>query len=350
MTTTSTTDVPTAGVQAHDNLFARMRKQTSFWMALVVIAMIVFFGLTSPNRVFLRYDNLVSLSLDATVGLVLAFGMTFLLGAGQLDLSIGANLILSSVLGAKTLTALGGTREQVVVGEFPNLGPALLAAIAVALITGMAFSAINAFAIVVLKINSFIVTLATTGLGTGAALVITNGIDVPNLPVELQDNFSGVMVFGAIPAPVIVPLVLGPVLWWVLNRTRFGIHTKAIGSSTQAASRSGISVSAQIVRLHLLMGALAAIAGFISISRFGTTSVGAHTTDALAAIAACVIGGTSLFGGRAFIGGTVIGTFVPVVLSSGLIMIGVTSFWQQIVVGLILLVAVWIDQRRRSRT
>jgi ribose transport system permease protein len=339
----------TAAVDESAASFAgRLTKHTSFWMALVVILMIAGFGLASPHFVFWRYDNLVSLSLDATEGLLLAFGMTFLLGAGQMDLSVGANLILSSVLGARTLAALGGTPSQVASGHYPHLALGIVAAIVVALVSGMAFSAVNAFAIIVLRINAFIATLAMTGIGTGIALVITNGIDVPNLPTQLQTNFSGVMLLGVIPAPVLVPIVIGLVLWWVLNRTRFGVHTQAIGSSRPAAQRSGVRVSRTVLKMHLLMGALAAIAGLIDISRFGSTSVAAHTTDALAAIAACVIGGTSLFGGRASIGGSTIGTFIPVVLSSGLIIIGITAFWQQIVVGLILIVAVWIDQRRRK--
>jgi ribose transport system permease protein len=329
-------------------LLARLRRQTSFWMALAVIALVIFFGFASPDRVFWQYDNLVALSLDATAGLILAFGMTYLLAAGQLDLSVGANVIVSSVLSAKTLVALAGTPEQVSVGEYPHLGPALIVALIVAVAAGFAFSVINAVAIVTLGINSFIATLATTGIGTGIALVITDGIDVPNLPTALQNEFSGVMVLGAVPAPVILPIVLGPVLWWFLNRSSFGTHVQAIGSSRQAAQRAGIPVKRRLFQIHLVMGFMAATAGFVDISRFGTTSVGAHTTDALAAIAACVIGGTSLFGGRGYLGGSAIGTFIPVVLSAGLIIIGITAFWQQIAVGLILLGAVWIDQRRRS--
>jgi ribose transport system permease protein len=217
-----------------------------------------------------------------------------------------------------------------------------------ALISGMAFGATNAILVTRLHVNSFIATLATTGIGTGIALVITNGIDVAYVPPALQSDFSGVKLLGLVPEPVMLPVVIIPILWYLLNRTRFGVHTQALGSSRLAATRAGIDAPRHILKLFMLMGVMAALAGLVDVSRFGTTSVSAHTSDALAAIAACVIGGTSLYGGRASIGGSTIGTFIPVVLASGLIIVGVTSFYQLIAVGVILIVAVNIDQRRHT--
>jgi ribose transport system permease protein len=323
-------------------------RRTSFWIALIVVALCVIFEVLSPGQVFLSYNNVVAMALDATEALILALGMTFLLGAKELDLSVGANLILSSVFGAKTLVAVSGTATQTANGQYPHLALGIVACLIVALGCGVAFGCVNGLAVTVLRINSFIATLATTGIGTGIALVVTKGIDVPNLPGALQSGFAGFKVLGIVPEPVLIPVVLVPVFWWVMTRTRFGLHTQAMGSSRQAAERAGIRTHRHLVRLYMLMGALAAIAGFVDISRFGTTSVSSHTTDALAAIAACVIGGTSLFGGKAYIGGTTLGTFIPVILGSGLVIIGISSFWQQVVVGLILLVAVYIDQRRRA--
>jgi ribose transport system permease protein len=135
----------------------------------------------------------------------------------------------------------------------------------------------------------------------------------------------------------------------VLSQTRYGMRTYAIGSSLDASTRAGINVRFHVLTLYGLMGLLAGIVGVMDVSRFATASIAAHTQDNLAAIAAVVIGGTSLFGGKGRMGGTVIGALIPAILRNGFILMDVQPFWQNVAVGAVLIVAVYIDQERRRR-
>ena len=136
----------------------------------------------------------------------------------------------------------------------------------------------------------------------------------------------------------------------VLALTRFGRHTYAIGSNEEAARRAGINVDRHLIKVYALQGILAGLAGFLSLARFSTTTIGGHDTDNLQSIAAVVIGGTSLFGGIGTMLGTVFGVFIPAVLNNGFIIVGVQAFWQEIAVGAVLIGAVYLDQlRRRSQ-
>jgi ribose transport system permease protein len=135
----------------------------------------------------------------------------------------------------------------------------------------------------------------------------------------------------------------------VLAQTRFGRYTYAVGSSAEGVRRAGVSVDAHLIKVYTLMGGLAGLAGFLNLARFGTTTIGGHTTDNLNVIAAVVIGGTSLFGGIGTILGTVFGVFIPAVLQNGFIIVGVQPFWQQVAVGIVLIAAVYLDQLRRAR-
>jgi ribose transport system permease protein len=156
-------------------------------------------------------------------------------------------------------------------------------------------------------------------------------------------------VFGQIPWLVVIALAVAIVFGIVLAMTRFGRHTYAIGSNEEAARRAGINVDRHLIAVYGLAGTLAGLAGYMSLARFATTTIGGHATDNLNAIAAVVIGGTSLFGGIGTILGTVFGVFIPVVLQNGFIIVGVQAFWQQVAVGAVLIVAVYLDQLRRAR-
>lgn len=329
-------------------LLGRAKQTTAFWMLVSLLLLVAIFGLLSPNHVFFSVSNLFTIALNAAELILIAAGMTYLLGARQLDLSVGANLTLSSVLAAKTIVGLAGTPAEVSAGEYPHLAFAVVAGTLVALATGSAFGLINGILVTRLRLSSFLVTLATTGIGLGATLVITHGANVPDLPRSLQSGFAINRIFGIVPMPVVLSIVVAAVLWFVLTQTRFGIHTLAIGSSPEAANRAGINTGRHLICLFVLMGFLTGVATMIDISRFATTNISGHQTDNLQAIAAAVIGGTSLFGGVASIPGTVIGTLIPVVLGTGLVILRVDSFYQLIVVGMIIIVAVYIDQKNRQ--
>jgi ribose transport system permease protein len=335
-------DAPQAGRQRGSLL-----SSNAFWVSIVLLALWVLFSLITPHHAFFSVDNFLTMALDASELLLLSMGITFLLGAGQLDLSIGSNLILSSVVASKVITSLGGSTAHISAGTYDHLGLALLLGIPAGVATGAAFGLVNGLLVTRLKINSFIVTLATTGIGLGTSLVITHGTDVPYLPLSLQSGFGVKKLFGVLPLPVIVAAVIVGILWFVLSSTRFGMRTLAIGSSVEATERAGIRTDRHLVALFLLMGALAGLAAILDIARFGTTNVAGHQTDNLQAIAAAVIGGTALFGGVASIGGSIVGTLIPVTLTTGLILVRVDPFYQLIAIGVILIAAVYFQERRR---
>jgi ribose transport system permease protein len=326
----------------------RLTRSTAFWIGTALLGMVIVFGLISPDHAFVRPSNLLTIGLNAAEIMILAVGMTYLIGAGQLDLSIGSNLILCSVFSAQAIVGLAGSPEQVISGEYPNMPLAIVAGILVALLTGGLFGLVNALLVTRMRITSFIVTLATGGIGLGIALVRTGGGNVSYIPREIQLSFGSAKLFGLVPVPLIVAGIVAGFLWAVMRLTGFGLRTVAIGSSREAAVRAGVGVDRHLVKLFVMMGLLVGIAGLLDVARFATTNVAGHQTDALAAIAAVVIGGSSLFGGVASVGGTILGTLIPVSLATGLVIMRVESFYQLIAVGIILILAVYWDQRRRS--
>ena len=214
--------------------------------------------------------------------------------------------------------------------------------------TGAAFGLVNGLIVTRLKVNSFIATLGTTGIGAGIAFIITNGADLAYQPTWLQDNL-GAKVVADVPLPALIVGVFVLVLWAVMRFTRFGLHTLAIGSSETSAERAGLRVARHTVAIYVLAGALCGFASLLDLSRFATTNVAGHTNDALAAVAGAVIGGTSLFGGRASVIGAMFGALLAVILQTGLIAVGLTPFYQQVAVGVVLIAAVYADRRRQSR-
>lgn len=345
--------VPTDDDVPRRGLLQTARGSTAFWIGLFIVFIALAFGVASTiahgSPVYLKVDNLLSIGLNASQVMLLAVGMTFLIGAGHLDLSVGYALILSSVLAAKVMVAVGGTAEEVASGQYPNLALAILLGIVTAIVVGALIGLVNGLLVTRLRLSSFIVTLATSGIAYGIALVLTSAANVPYIPDAIQEGFGGLKLLGFLPAPLALALVTAAVLWYVLRRTRFGLWTLAIGSSREAAIRSGVSVNLHTVKLFVLMGALVGVAAVVDIARNANTNVVGHQTDNLQAIAAVVLGGTSLFGGIASIGGSILGTLVPVMLQNGLVIMQVQPFYQFVIVGVILILAVYFDQRRRER-
>jgi ribose transport system permease protein len=218
-----------------------------------------------------------------------------------------------------------------------------------ALAAGLAWGLINGFLVAKANIPAFIVTLGTFGIALGAAELLTGGVDERSVPTRLITGIGTGRLFNQIPWLVVVAAGVCLVFGIVLAQTRFGRYTYAVGSSAEGVRRAGVSVDAHLIKVYALMGALAGVAGFLNLARFGTTTISGHSTDNLNVIAAVVIGGTSLFGGIGTILGTVFGVFIPAVLQNGFIIVGVQPFWQQVAVGIVLIVAVYLDQLRRAR-
>ena len=308
---------------------------SSTWIGLILVGLIVAFSLLSYDT-FVSVSNARNIATDAAVLLVLAVGSTFVIVTAGIDLSVGSVLVFSGVVAAKAMEAVGGNGWGVIA---IGLG--------VSVATGIAWGVLNGVLIARARIPPLIVTLGTLGMALGLALVITDGVDQRDVPTRLVDTIGTGRLFGEIPYLVLIALAVALVCGVVLRSTRFGRYTYAIGSNHEAVRRAGVSVDRHLVKVYALAGGLAGLAGFLSLARFATTTISGHSTDNLQAIAAVVIGGTSLFGGVGTILGTVFGVFIPAVLQNGFVIVGVQPFWQQVAVGAVLIAAVFLDQLRR---
>jgi ribose transport system permease protein len=317
------------------------------WIVVILVGLIAVFTVLTDGT-FFTAENFKNLALDTSEILILAAGMTFIILAAGLDLSVGSVVVFASVVAAKLMADVGGEMQPNGLVTYPNLALGLTVGIGAALLAGAGWGLVNGFVGVRLRVPPFIVTLGTLGMALGFAQVITGGLNVSNVPPQLQEFFGLGEMFGLIPWPVVTAAVIVGVLWMVLAKTRFGLHTYAVGSNLEGARRAGISVDRHVISLYVLMGALAGVVGVIDVARFNTASIAAHTQDNLAAIAAVVIGGTSLFGGSGRMLGTVIGAFIPSILRNGFILLDVQPFWQNVAVGGVLIVAVYLDQLRRK--
>jgi ribose transport system permease protein len=308
----------------------------------VLVALCVLFSALRPDA-FPTLFTLQTLLIEASVLLVLAVGMTFVIITAGIDLSVGSVLVFSGVVAATLMEALtGGDASDA------GIGVVLLGLLG-ALVGGGAWGLLNGLLVAKARIPPLIVTLGSFGAALGAAQLITDGVDVRTVPRVLRDGLG----FGQtaqVPHMVALAAVVTLAGAWLLHTTRFGRRTFAVGSSAEAARRAGIPVRGHLVRVYTGVGLLAGLAGFMSLAYFGTTTISGHSTDNLNAIAAVVLGGTSLFGGVGTVFGTVIGVFIPAVLSKGFVIVGVQQFWQPVAISAVLVAAVWFDQvRRRSR-
>ncbi|MDQ3658386.1 MAG: ABC transporter permease [Actinomycetota bacterium] len=313
----------------------------------ILVGLVVVFTIINGTA-FFNPENFVNITVDASVLLLLAVGMTFVIITAGIDLSVGAVLVLSSVVAAHVMVALSGTEQQVQNYQFPTQGIGIPAGIAAGLLAGLLCGLGNGFLITRLRMPPFIVTLGTLGIALGTAQILSGGTNVPYVPTAIQSQIGERDLFGFLPVPVLITLVVVIVAWLALHRTGFGRYTYAIGSNVDAARRAGINVDRHLLKVYALSGFLSGLAGIVDLARFNTASVSAHDADNLAAISAVVIGGTSLFGGIGTIVGSVVGTFIPAVLRNGFVIQGVQAFWQQVAIGAVLILAVFIDQRRRS--
>lgn len=328
-------------------LGARLLDNTGTWVLLLDVALIAVFTVLSPNGVFWSLTNFQSLALQGTQLVLISVGIALFMSAGFIDISVGANLVLSSVIGARVMLTVAGDRDPAT-GEYAHTGQAIVVSALVCLLCGLLFGIINGFFIAVVGVNSLIVTLGTTGIATGAALLLTSGTDIGNLPEQVQTGF-GISTLGPIPVPTLIALAVAALVWAYFRFSRYGTYTLAIGSSRPAAERAGIRVKPQIVALAATSGALAGLAGFMSLAQYGATTISGHVNDPLAAITAVVIGGTMLEGGRVSIPGTIYGVALALILQAGLVIIGIQAFWQLAAIGIVLLLAVSIDQVRNRR-
>lgn len=325
------------------SMWTKLIAANTFWIALMLLALIAVFTAITPDK-FARLDNFQYLFVETSMLLVLSVGMTFVIITSGIDLSVGSVLIFAGMAAGKTMEALSPD------GNATNADwGVILIGLAAAVVAGTAWGLVNGFLTAVAKIPPLIVTLGTMGGALGVALLMNNGSDVRSVPTELNKTLGYGASFGIVPNMVLVAVVITLIGAWLLHTTKFGRYTYAIGSSAEAARLVGIGVTAHLLKIYVLTGLLAGIAGFMSLAYYNSTTISAHTSDNLNAIAATVLGGTSLFGGVGSMLGTVIGVFIPATLKKGFNVIVVQDFWQLIAVGAVLIAAVWFDQQRRRK-
>jgi ribose transport system permease protein len=322
-------------------LSQRLLGANALWTFLILVGLVVFFTIAAPGTFLTQYD-ITQIATNAAIYLVLGVGMTFVIITGGIDLSVGSVLILSGVLAAEYVVHHGGYNAH---------WPSIAVGIVISMATGTAWGVLQGFVCAKAKVPPLIVTLGGLGVALGIARIVTTGNDVAGgAPNALVETLGLGKLFGVIPWIVIVAVLCTVVFGLVLAYTRFGRYTYAIGSNAEAARRVGIKVERKLIQVYALSGLMSGIAGVMSLAFFHTTTIAGHSTDNLAVITAVVMGGTSLFGGRGSVVGTVIGVFIPAVLNSGLVIIGVQQYWQDVAVGAVLVFAVYLDQlRRRSR-
>ncbi len=295
-----------------------------------VIALIILMAvITIINSNFLTANNLLNLLLQVTSNALIAFGMTFVILTGGIDLSVGSILALSSALTAGLLGS----------------GMPVTLAILISLILGCILGMMNGLLISYGKLAPFIVTLATMTIFRGATLVYTNGNPITKgLSDTFLFQFLGQGYIVGIPFPVIIMFIVFIVLYVLLHKTAFGKSVYAIGGNEKAAYISGVKLNKVKIIIYSISGMMASISGLIITSRLSSAQPTAGASYEMDAIAAVVLGGTSLSGGKGRILGTLIAALIIGVLNNGLNIIGVSAFWQQVVKGVVILIAVLIDR------
>lgn len=302
---------------------------------LLVVA--VAFTIATPD--FLTVNNSLNILRQYSVPAILAVGQTMVIVSSGIDLSVASTAALSgSVMGV----------------AFAHWGWPEPAALGLGLLAGFAVGAFNGFVITRLKVPDFIATLGTFSAVRGVALLITDGLPVPDFSrvVEGRRVPESVSTLGAdsvarVPLIAVVALVCAAIGWFILSRTRLGRSAYAIGGNREAARVSGIRVERSKFLVYAISGLFAAVAGFMLTGRQGSANALMGDGMELQSIAAVVVGGTNLFGGEGTVGGTIIGILIIGTLSNGLSILGVAEFWQRVVNGLIIVAVVAIDQWRR---
>jgi ribose transport system permease protein len=325
-----------AGQPAERSYIGRLFAAQAMQIFFVLLVIIAIFSALSPEA-FLSFGNFRNIATNVSILSIVAMGMTFIIITAGIDLSVGAVLVFSGVAAAITMSAMGGEGWST-----------SLVGLLVALASGLFWGVFNGVLIAKAKIPPLIVTLGSLGIALGLAQILTGGIDRRDAPTVLVDTVGFGRIFGQIPVLTVIALVVIVFCAVLLHRTRFGRHTFAIGSNPEAALRAGINVDRHLIMVYGMTGLFAGFAGLLNLAFFQSTTIAGQSTANLNAIAAVVIGGTSLFGGIGTIGGTVVGVFIPSVLQNGFVILRVQPFWQQAVVGAVLIAAVYVDQARRS--
>jgi ribose transport system permease protein len=286
-------------------------------------------SIIAPN--FNRVDNLLNIARSISVNAILAAGLTFVILTGGIDLSVGSIIAVSGVV--SVLTAIAGWSAPV--------------AIFCGILVGMACGLVNGALTAYLALAPFIVTLGTMTFLRGLAYTMTGGQPIVSSSLNFKEVGTGYL--AGVPVPVLFMVGVYVIAWFVLERTRFGRHIYAVGGNAEAARLAGVRVARVTTAVYVIGGACAGLAGVIFAARVISAQPTAGTGYELDAIAAVVLGGTSLAGGRGRIVGTLIGSIILGVLSTGLILLNVPFFTQLLIKGAVIILAVAIDSLKQRR-
>lgn len=296
---------------------------------LTLIVLLI--GLTIATPHFLTPVNLSSVARQTAVINIMALGMTLVIITSGIDLSVGSTLALSGLFGTMAIQS----------------GLPIPASIFIGVLTGFGCGLLNGLMITQLRISPFIITLGTLEAYRGLALVVSKGLPVHGLPDDFAFLGDGTLL--GIPFSLWILAVCAVIMHLVLENTKLGRYAFAIGSNSSAAYYAGVPIKFHLTAVYAIAGVLAGLAGMIEASRLVTGQPTAGQGYELQAIAAVVIGGGSLQGGEGSVVGTLIGAFIIGLLSNGSDLLGINPYWQQVIIGLVIIVAVGFDEFRKRK-
>lgn len=313
-------------------------KKSQSLIALFVLCFVI--SLLSDK--FLTTNNLWNVLRQISVNVCISVGMTLVVLTAGIDLSVG------SVLAFTAAVCAGLLKNGIAFESFDLfIGFTTLGGILAALLIGLLIGIFNGWVITRFSLPPFVVTLAMLTIARGATMLYTQGMPISNLGASFE--FIGSGWFIGIPVPVWISLIVVLVVVFISKKTTFGRYIYAIGGNEKAAFLSGININAIKLTVYGIAGMMAAVGGILVSSRLNSAQPNAGTSYELDSIAAVVIGGTSLSGGIGTVTGTVIGATIIGVLNNGLVLLNVSPFWQQVVKGLVILLAVVIDQKSKKK-
>lgn len=299
---------------------------------IVIAFFLLCVALTFLNKYFLTTSNIVNILQQTSINGILALGMTLVILTGGIDLSVGSVMAVSSIMAATFVT-----------GDHPR---SLWVVLPLGMCAGAFLGLLNGLVVAYLKVPSFVTTLGMLSVARGLTYAYTDGMPVPNLSENFLNLGEGAVL--GVPLPIVVLVVLFGALWWLLTQTTYGRSIYAVGGNARSARTAGIRTKPVVASVYVFSGALAAVGGLVLAARTSAALPQAGVGYELDAIAAVVIGGTSLTGGVGSVAGTLLGALIIGTINNGLDILGVSSAYQQIVKGCIIVVAVLLDYSRHS--
>ncbi len=305
--------------------------------AIVLVFLLFCLVLTFISPYFLTKQNIMNVFRQVSINGLLSIGMTFVILTGGIDLSVGSVLAFGGVVGASLASSSFG-------GNVAPTGVSYL----VAILSGILLGAVTGGIIAKWKVAPFVVSLGMMSIARGLTYIYTNGMPVPK--IDKKFLFIGKGSFLGLPMPIVVFILIFILAWMTLYKTRFGRYIYAVGGSEKSAKISGINTRLIVFSVYVISGFLSSLAGVILTARTTAGLPQAGTSYELDAIAAVVIGGTSLSGGQGSLVGTVFGVLIIGVINNGLDILGVSSYYQQVVKGVIIIAAVLLDSFRKVKS